>query len=72
VHQIRAVVQQRQRAWRDAAPISEGVLEEGDYVIAKMVVVALMEQVSKMEEVALDELDMMLLWEREISSYGSG
>jgi hypothetical protein len=37
-----------------------------------MVVVALMEQVSKMEEVALDELDMMLLWEREISSYGSG
>jgi len=37
-----------------------------------MVVVALMEQVSKMEEVALDELDMALLWEREISSYGSG
>jgi hypothetical protein len=65
-------VQQRQRAWRDAGPISEGVLDEGDYVIAKMVVVALMEQVSKMEEVALDELDMMLLWEREISSCGSG
>lgn len=54
------------------APISEGVLEECDYVIARMVVVALMEQVSKMEEFAVDELDTMLLWEREISSYGSG